>query len=121
MRVIHIDKRSHLILNKHIMCKMDEQLSKRQAKKKMKMDQKAQQKKEKETEGLLEISDRIMSIPPNVFDTEEDKEYFLKLQPEDIRYIMNMIRASTKVDTMLDYATARANYHMEIYQRSLRT
>ena len=100
--------------------KMDEQTSKRQAKKKMKMDQKAQQKRDKESEELSEVADKIMSIPPTVFDTERDKEYFFELPPEDQKYIMNMIRASTEVDTMLDYATARAKYHMEIYLRSLR-
>ena len=98
---------------------MDTQTSKRQAKKQKKMDQKAQQKKDKESEELSEVADKIMNIPPTVFDTERDKEYFLELQPEDQKYIMAMIRASTKAETMLDYATARAKYHMEIYERCL--
>ena len=98
---------------------MDEQTSKRQAKKQKKMDQKAQQKKDKESEELSEVADKIMNIPPTIFDTEEDKEYFLALQPEDQKYIMSMIRASVKADTMLDYATARTKYHIEILERSL--
>ena len=98
---------------------MDEQLSKRQAKKKKKMDQKAQQKKDKESEELSEVADKIMNIPPTVFDTEQDKEYFFELPPEDQKYIMAMIRASTKAETMLDYAKARTKYHMEIYERCL--
>jgi hypothetical protein len=115
----HIDKSSHLTNKKITNVKMDEQTSKRQAKKQKKMDQKAQQKKDKESEELSEVADKIMNIPPTIFDTEEDKEYFLALQPEDQKYIMSMIRASVKADTMLDYAMARAKYHNEILERSL--